>query len=329
MTPKDVTPNDASPKSPADDSQPDTNQISVAELLARNGQQGAKRDGGRRRGRPGGISVAELTGDLPRLRVTETGSIHAIVDDGDATQAAPAVEQAKVEQPKVAPAVEPAKAAPAVEPAKDGGAPAKSVDVAGQGKVREVPAVAAVPAQQAWSSAREPELISGGTVAGDLLRTQNAQQAVAEKPVPEVDTAAKKATANAKKAAADAKKTAANSKKAAAAEQKAQAKAEAKAAKEAGAAETAHSPARQWLSLAAQAIIAIVAGALLFKGFEQLWVSMPWIALALAVVVIVGLVAVVRILRKTDDMLSLVIAMVVGLFVTLGPLVFVLTTGRG
>ncbi|MGW6694192.1 hypothetical protein ACWF62_10485 [Rhodococcus sp. NPDC054953] len=83
---------------------------------------------------------------------------------------------------------------------------------------------------------------------------------------------------------------------------------------------------RQWAVLVGQAVVAIVAGALLFKGFEKLWESLPWVALVLAVLVIAGLVAVVRILRQTEDLLSLLIAVIVGVFVTIGPLVFVLSS---
>ncbi len=65
----------------------------------------------------------------------------------------------------------------------------------------------------------------------------------------------------------------------------------------------------------------------MFKGFEKLWDMLPWVALVLALIVIVGLVAVVRVLRKTDDITSFVIAVVVGMIVTLGPLAFLLTSG--
>ncbi|NLU84105.1 hypothetical protein [Rhodococcus sp. HNM0569] len=82
---------------------------------------------------------------------------------------------------------------------------------------------------------------------------------------------------------------------------------------------------REWAVLGGQAVAAVVAGALMFKGFEKLWGSLPWVALVLAVLVIVGLVAVVRILRRTDDITSFVIAVVVGMIVTLGPLAFMLT----
>ncbi|MFE3319323.1 hypothetical protein [Nocardia sp. NPDC059195] len=83
---------------------------------------------------------------------------------------------------------------------------------------------------------------------------------------------------------------------------------------------------RQWMILGAQSAGAAVAGMLLFKGFETMWETLPWVALALAMVVILGLVALVRILRRTDDIFSTVIAVVVGVFVTLGPLAFLLST---
>lgn len=83
---------------------------------------------------------------------------------------------------------------------------------------------------------------------------------------------------------------------------------------------------RQWMILGGQSTGAAIAGMLLFKGFERMWEMLPWVALALAMIVILGLVALVRILRRTDDVLSTVIAVVVGVFVTLGPLAFLLST---
>ncbi|MFI9510667.1 hypothetical protein [Nocardia sp. NPDC052566] len=83
---------------------------------------------------------------------------------------------------------------------------------------------------------------------------------------------------------------------------------------------------RQWMILGGQSAGAAIAGMLLFKGFERMWEMLPWVALTLAMIVILGLVALVRILRRTDDVLSTVIAVVVGTFVTLGPLAFLLST---
>lgn len=84
---------------------------------------------------------------------------------------------------------------------------------------------------------------------------------------------------------------------------------------------------KQWLVLAGQSVGAAVIGMLLFKGFERMWEVLPWVALALAMVVVLGLVALVRVLRRTDDIFSTVIAVVVGIFVTLSPLAFLLSTG--
>jgi hypothetical protein len=83
---------------------------------------------------------------------------------------------------------------------------------------------------------------------------------------------------------------------------------------------------KQWMILGGQSTGAAIAGMLLFKGFERMWEMLPWVALSLAMIVILGLVALVRILRRTDDILSTVIAVVVGTFVTLGPLAFLLST---
>lgn len=91
--------------------------------------------------------------------------------------------------------------------------------------------------------------------------------------------------------------------------------------------DTTEDPRKQWIVLGAQSVGAAIAGMLAFKGFEMLWAGQPLAALALAVVVILGLVALVRILRRGDDMFSTVIAVVVGVFVTLGPLAFLLSTG--
>ncbi|ODQ84628.1 hypothetical protein BFG51_17880 [Dietzia alimentaria] len=63
-----------------------------------------------------------------------------------------------------------------------------------------------------------------------------------------------------------------------------------------------------------------VAGAALFIGFQLLWRDLPWVAFALAIVVIVGLVAMVRVLRRSNDSVSIALAVIVGLGVTCGPL---------
>jgi hypothetical protein len=67
----------------------------------------------------------------------------------------------------------------------------------------------------------------------------------------------------------------------------------------------------QWLILIAQVLASAVAGAALFIGFQLLWNNLTWVALALAIVVIVGLVAMVRVLRRSNDTVSIALAVIV------------------
>jgi hypothetical protein len=69
-----------------------------------------------------------------------------------------------------------------------------------------------------------------------------------------------------------------------------------------------------------QCIIAVAFGAGLFFAFDQLWKWNNIVALVLSVLVILGLVVGVRVVRKTEDIGSTLIAVAVGALVTLGPL---------
>ncbi|MBB5893073.1 hypothetical protein ACFFS4_03515 [Kutzneria kofuensis] len=79
------------------------------------------------------------------------------------------------------------------------------------------------------------------------------------------------------------------------------------------------SPAKQWLMMIAQLAIGVVGGAALWLGFQWLWNALPAAALAAAVAVIVALVIVVRRIRKADDLQTMVLAVLVGLIVTVSP----------
>ncbi|GAB2638610.1 hypothetical protein ABI214_19085 [Prescottella soli] len=362
----------------------DSQAISVAELLARNGQRvGSGAGGRRRRGVKGGISVAELTGEFPAVR---NGRVAAPGSDAEPEADAPAPDAA----PKPAPVAAPQAAATAVVPPANvqGRAvlgPAVRSDAAtsrpaenkivgnravqdrpGTGvaaKPETKPEVKAQPPKPAqpekkppvrptaadaptvvapavkadvpkrpepvdtgWRSVTptnstttttvieavsplprggdpEPRMLSGQSLAGDLLRQgiarpdakpADAKPADAEpadvEPV-DVDTDVDDAELD-----------------------------------DLDDFEPEPSGAKQWAVLLGQGAVALIAGALMFKGFEKLWDMLPMVALVLAVLVIVGLVAMVRILRRTDDITSLVIALVAGVFVTLGPLAFLLST---
>src|SRR5262245_7428810 len=69
-----------------------------------------------------------------------------------------------------------------------------------------------------------------------------------------------------------------------------------------------------------QCIVAVAFGAALFIAFDQLWKWNNIVALVLSVLVILGLVVGVRVVRKTEDIGSTLIAVAVGALVTLGPL---------
>ncbi len=69
-----------------------------------------------------------------------------------------------------------------------------------------------------------------------------------------------------------------------------------------------------------QSLLAVVFGGGLFIAFDQLWRWNNIVALVLSVLVILGLVVAVRVVRKTEDIASTLIAVVVGALVRLGPL---------
>lgn len=79
------------------------------------------------------------------------------------------------------------------------------------------------------------------------------------------------------------------------------------------------SPAKQWLALAGQLALGVVGGAGVWLGFNWLWVALPAAALVAALVVTVGLVWIVRRVRRAEDLQTTVLALLVGLVVTVSP----------
>jgi hypothetical protein len=79
------------------------------------------------------------------------------------------------------------------------------------------------------------------------------------------------------------------------------------------------SPLREWLSMAGQLAIGVVGGAALWLGFNWLWGKIPAAALVVALAVIVGLVWVVRKIRRADDLQTTILTVLVGLVVTVSP----------
>ncbi|WP_199441616.1 hypothetical protein [Umezawaea beigongshangensis] len=79
------------------------------------------------------------------------------------------------------------------------------------------------------------------------------------------------------------------------------------------------SPAKEWAVMAGQLAVGVVGGAGLWLGFNFLWRTLAPAALVVALAVTVGLVMLVRKIRKADDLQTTVLAVLVGLIVTVSP----------
>lgn len=81
---------------------------------------------------------------------------------------------------------------------------------------------------------------------------------------------------------------------------------------------------REWAIMAGQLALGVVGGAAVWLAFNWLWGFLPAAALAAALAVIVGLVLIVRKIRKAEDLQTTVLAVLVGLVVTVSPAVLLL-----
>ncbi|PZS17103.1 MAG: hypothetical protein DLM60_14455 [Pseudonocardiales bacterium] len=90
-------------------------------------------------------------------------------------------------------------------------------------------------------------------------------------------------------------------------------------ATEEGQAQQAGSPLWEWAVMVSQVGIGVVGGAALWLICEWLWQRIPVVALVVALAVITGLVWVVRRVRRAEDLQTTVVAVLVGLFVTVSP----------
>jgi hypothetical protein len=83
--------------------------------------------------------------------------------------------------------------------------------------------------------------------------------------------------------------------------------------------EVERSPVKEWLVMIGQLAVGVLGGAALWLGFNFLWRAIPAAALVLALGVTVGLVLLVRKIRKADDLQTTLLAVLVGLIVTVSP----------
>lgn len=342
----------------------DKNKLTVAELLARDkkarGEKGGKDDKRSRRHRrsldEGGISVAELTGNLKKVKASPAEAKHTSVSiDEDAPvirapKAADATDADSAKKSTDKPASQPA-ATTAAQPAAPKAAP-KAAQTAAKKS-------AAAGAAQETAKKNQPSADDTAVIQRvDKAKTDDAKSA-ATKPAVAKAAAAKPAAEKptADKAGADkitaAKPVAEKSK----ADKGAKAAGAGAAAAGAGAAAAAAVPASKKAGVAKDAeetgnlpkveddeewieeeheklnpvsiLLMIVAGILLaiviFKGFEILWDSFPRLVVAiLALCVTAIMVGVTHALRTARDGFSMFLAGFTGLVLTFGPLLLVM-----
>ena len=315
---------------------PGTRPISVAELLARNGTIGepsVTRRRRRRRGDSHAVTVAELTGEIPVIRddkhhEDEQGA-NGAVQVAEPLRAEPAelvAAPASEDQPKTAYWSEPEPRWPKSPPQPQRlSGPERSpyprplpqterpADRTGQSDAEDmspdpVDHYTDIPVDVMDSEVREAEpaiedsayvrsylqsdstLFGGQTLADELARRRGAEQAA--------DSLADKELGGAQDLEAG----------------------------RADEAEQLHKPVGRLEALwrgsliVLQSILAVAFGAGLFVAFDELWRWNSIVALVLSVLVILGLVVGVRVVRKTEDIASTLIAVAVGALITLGPL---------
>jgi hypothetical protein len=291
----------------------DTRPISVAELLARNGSIGSPPVGGRRRRRRGNtdaVTVAELTGEIPIVREDAPPAADELAAPTDeAGETVETVVEPEAEpEPGIEPAVEAENLAdvadelehPEAEPAAAEEMLPDSIDIDVDEGTEEQDAAVAVDKDREDLSEAPPSYLNavreqplfGGRTDHDLRRDDPADAAAADGIATEVVTEVPDVPPETTTAEDF---------------------------------DESQPPTRlqqigRGALIVLQSILAVAFGGGLFIAFDQLWKWNNIVALVLSVLVILGLVIAVRIVRKTEDIASTLIAVAVGALVTLGPL---------
>jgi hypothetical protein len=307
----------------SDDNHTSTRPISVAELLAKNGTIGAPVSGRRRRrrGNSDAVTVAELTGEIPVIKVHTYGpDVDSETADADAevhSEHEPAASDADngvatAAQDTHAPTTEPVttepaeSAAPATEP-HDVDVDAEPADL--DAEAQRPAALNEGPASQAGAEQMSPDPVSEDEVVtaddADLLALSGAQPAI------KLDEHGAQAPLSPGYAELFGGQT-----------HSVDGTDVVEHDDHAAPAETDHggSPLVRRAWIVGQSVLAVVFGAGMFFAFDQLWRWNMIVALVLSVLVILGLVVGVRVVRKSDDLASTLTAVVVGALVTFGPL---------
>ncbi|MDO4909505.1 MAG: hypothetical protein Q3962_06635 [Corynebacterium sp.] len=325
-------------------------QLTVAELMARAQKEGRTTEPRRRRRRSaeeGGVSLAELTGSIPRVQSegTETRHSHEASASNDAVTTANA-EAEKVEAPKTeAPKVEGTQASVSTTPAPQatGSAPVTEPE-----KTEAPHSSEPQQKKQNWGVVADTDI----TQVTEAIDDEPDASAKAETPIntgaqpkaePQPKTAEQPAVSVKERPKSDAAKVTAQAIAARKeAEEKARQEAEAKinvaaaidASEEALEADqplsifdpdapSEDAPEEHKTSVLAMIImvvVGIIIGIVFFRGFMLLWDHFnPFITAILALAVVCGTVGVVHALHTERKRLTMVIAGIAALIVTVGP----------
>ena len=348
----------------------DQNKLTVAELLARNnkarGEKESKKDNRSRRHRrsldEGGISVAELTGNLKKVKASPAEAKHTSVsidEDAPVIRSPKSAEQAGADSAKK-PAADPAAKPAAKRAAQPAAKAAQTTKPAAKPTTKTAAASSATPAAQkpAATGAAQDAAKKNQPSADDTAVIQRVDKAgeakpaaaksaadtpAAKKPAADKARAEKQGTA---KPAAEKPKDDKRAKAAGAGAAAAGAGAAAAAvptSKKAGVAKSAEETGNlpkvedneDWVEEEHEKLnpvsilLMIVAGILLaiviFKGFEILWDNFPRLVVAvLALCVTAIMVGVTHALRTARDGFSMFLAGFTGLVLTFGPLLLVM-----
>ncbi|ART22151.1 hypothetical protein CBE89_12105 [Corynebacterium striatum] len=279
----------------------DEKQLTVAELLARNAKEraGAESEGGSRRRRrrsleDGGVSVAELTGNLKKVTTTPAQSKHSSVSIDETAPVIPAPKQEEDSKNS-----KDTKAESAFQPSAEDTHIIKRVDEKSAPK-QSAPAVAD---KAAKSDAVKED------------KTDKAESKLAEKESDaKLDDVQTPATDAATGASVPVK----------ASEKELDKKDQTDVVETEEDFEEEDEKLNPF-SVLLLALIGIVLGAVVFKGFEILWDSFSRSVVAILAIAVTALMAaLVHVLRTNRDGISMTLAVFVGLVLTFGPLLIVM-----
>lgn len=335
--------------------------LTVAELMARAANEGRTTDAPRRRRRrsieDGGVSVAELTGSIPAVKEKPAESRHSSVPiDAPAEKPAEKSGETKAAETKAVETAQPA--APVEKPAEVKKPEAKKPEVKPQApaaKQEEKPADKAASTSPETDSAGRPAPSNEETMVLRIVDEKDpislttgafpVVPASAAEPAPTV-RAAKDADAETALKADFAEEKAVPASKAqpfetsqipAVTDSHEAAGVGAAVADDAAAdttservdavadAEEESDSKMSVFSIILTAVVGIVLGVVVFMCFEMLWERLnTWIVAILAVGVTLGMVGIVHALRTSRDAFSMVLAGIVGIVMTFGPLAIVM-----